>query len=68
MGCIGGNCRVMSPKPNNLNGTTRIKGLEGHCSVICTIAEDYTHELFLTSESEVFVFSDGLIFKVLKNG
>ena len=67
MGCLGGKCRAISPRPNILNGITRINGLEGYCSVVCTIAENDTHELFLTSDGEFFVLSDGLIFKVLKD-
>lgn len=76
MGCLGGKCRVISFKedttirPNLLSGIIRKeKGLEGYSSIICTITEDkdITYECFLTSDGEVFVLSDGLIFKVLKD-
>lgn len=74
MGCLGGKCSVIAFKgyttirPNLLNGIVRKeKGLEGYCSVVCTIAKDDIHEWFLTSDGELFVLSDGLIFKVLKD-
>lgn len=68
MGCLGGKCRVISSRFGILNGSAKIeKSLEGYCSVVCTIAENDTHEWFLTSDGYLFVLSNGLIFKVLKD-
>lgn len=68
MGCLGGKCRVIPSRFGILNGSAKAeKSLEGYCSVVCTIANDDIHEWFLTSDGELFVLSDGLIFKVLKD-
>lgn len=42
-------------------------GLNVTCGIVCTVEEDFTHEWFLVEEG-YFVFSDGLKFKVIKNG
>jgi hypothetical protein len=57
-----------SPTSGISTSITRIGGgLIVNCGIVCTTGKDFTHEWFLVEEG-YFYFSDGLKFKVLKDG
>jgi hypothetical protein len=65
-------CSRLEEGVAHLDGITAVvhrigRGLNVTCGIVCTVEEDFTHEWFLVEEG-YFVFSDGLKFKVLKNG